>query len=72
MSSFKWHMRIGSGVALFWLIGFLGWIINLVNVVSMATSDAAISDATMLQLLELIGVFAAPLGSFLGLLSLFS
>ena len=42
------------------VFGFIGWIINLVKVI------ASISTMTNMEILRIVGLFAAPLGGILG------
>lgn len=49
-------------ILLFWVTFLIGWVLNIV-----AVFHTSLSAIDMLGVLRLIGIFVAPLGSFLGL-----
>ena len=46
------------------ILGILGWLINLVQVLSHIPAN--LNSAAPLYILRIVGIFAAPLGSILG------
>lgn len=57
-------MKNAAGISvLLWLIVIVGWIMNIVSVISLALSDVPI---TSLFILKIVGIFIVPLGSILG------
>lgn len=57
-------MKNDAGISvLLWLIVIVGWIMNIVSVISLALSDVPI---TSLFILKIVGIFIVPLGSILG------
>jgi len=57
-------MKNVAGVSvLLWLIVIVGWIMNIVSVISLALADVPI---TTLFILKIVGIFIVPLGSILG------
>ena len=58
------EVKIGfSVVSLIWIVGVIGWIMNIVKVFGMA--DAEI---TGMFIIRIVGIFLAPLGAILGFL----
>ena len=51
-------------ILVFWLAVVVGWIINLVSVITLASAGAPV---TTLFILKALGIFAFPLGAILGL-----
>ena len=49
-----------------WLTFVIGWILNIIQLVGMADGEI-----TVLLILKIVGVFAAPLGVILGIVGLF-
>ncbi len=49
-------------LAIVWVIGFIGWIINIVAVV-----HGDFANISGLLVVRCIGIFIAPIGAFLGL-----
>ena len=62
--------NFGIGAMIGWLCvciaALIGWVINLIAVINVLFTDAAIILTGKL-LLRIIGIFVAPLGSILGL-----
>ncbi len=57
-------MKNAAGMSvLLWLIVIVGWIMNIVSVISLALADNPI---TTLFILKIVGIFIVPLGSILG------
>ena len=54
------------GIVVVWLIGIVGWVANIVQVVSMWSPDV-----TAMLVLKIVGIFVAPLGSVLGIIGMF-
>jgi|LGOV01.1.fsa_nt_gb hypothetical protein len=50
------------------IVMFAGWITNIVNVVN---SPNTLQNFTGYELVELVGIFIMPMGSFLGMYSWF-
>ena len=48
----------------------LGWVINLYTLISSSVGEP-ISEITVFGIMQIIGVFAFPIGSVLGYISLF-
>lgn len=63
-TSYKGPLYVYYGVIVLWILGILGWLINLVQVLSHI--PAHINEAAPLYILRIVGIFAAPLGSILG------
>ena len=61
---------LGIGAVIIWvgisITALIGWVINLIAVINVLFTDAAIILTGKL-LLRIIGIFVAPLGSILGL-----
>lgn len=45
------------------LILVIGWILNVISIINLASSDAPI---TMLYVFKIVGIFVFPLGAILG------
>lgn len=55
-----------------WLFGLIGWILNLVWLVQDVTGQALGQlEVTGMLILQVVGVFIAPLGSILGYIGIF-
>lgn len=52
-----------------WVAGIVGWIANIVQVINMMIADSPVGA---LFIGKIVGIFAAPLGSVLGLYGLFA
>jgi len=55
-------IQLAVFVILLWLVCIYGWIVNCINVVN---SD--FSNITGLLVVRVVGIVAAPVGSFMGL-----
>lgn len=55
-------------VFIFWLIAIIGSIANICQVISYALSDLPV---TAMFVIKAVGIFAFPLGSFLGYVGMF-
>ena len=49
-----------------WLLGIVGWIANIVKLIHMGM-PVDVAHTSVLFILRVIGIFAAPFGSVLGL-----
>lgn len=59
-------------VAGLWVFGIIGWILNLVWLVQDVTGQTfGQLDVTAMLILQVVGVFFAPLGSILGYIGIF-
>jgi len=65
--SFSLSVFLIIGPILLWLVGLLGWVLNIVQVLSHI--PAQLNEATTLYILRIVGIFAVPLGSVLGFFS---
>jgi len=63
-TSYKTSLYVDFGVIALWVLSILGWLINLVQVLSHI--PAQLNEAAPLYILRVVGIFAAPLGSILG------
>lgn len=54
---------LGLGVIALWLAGVIGWVMNLMQIVALATSVAPV---TTMFIIKCVGVLIAPVGAFLG------
>ena len=54
---------LGLGVLAIWLACIVGWIMNLMQIVALATSVAPI---TTMFIVKCVGVLIAPVGAILG------
>jgi hypothetical protein len=52
------------GCILLWIVGLLGWVLNIVQVLSHI--PAQLNEATPMYILRIVGILAVPLGSVLG------
>lgn len=52
-----------------WIIMIIGWLVNLVDVILFAVSGG---EWTTMTILQVVGIFAAPLGSVLGYIAIFN
>ena len=59
-----------ASIAITVIAMILGWIINLYTLVSSSVGEP-ISEITVFGIIQIIGVFAFPIGSVLGYISLF-
>ena len=62
----KGYTSVEIVFAVLFVVGLIGWISNICKLV--AASGTEISDMTIMVVLRVIGVFAAPLGAVLGFL----
>ena len=58
-------------IFLLWFLAAVGWILNLYQIITTAGPLAAASTWTILLVMKIIGVLAAPLGVVLGWFGLF-
>jgi len=54
------------GIVVIWIIGIIGWVANIVQIVSIWSPDI-----TAMLVLKIVGIFIAPLGSVLGIIGMF-
>jgi hypothetical protein len=59
---------LGLTAILIWATMIIGWIVNIIQLVSIAMNSGAL---TLLVVLKIVGVFIAPLGSILGIIGMF-
>lgn len=59
-------MKNALVVIVIWVLCVIAWCINLYNVISFALYYSTLSEVTALWIVQLIGVFIAPLGCFMG------
>jgi hypothetical protein len=71
MGKKKEKAEVSSGLAIFALALFVGWVINLVLVIKLALSGISLGALTVFNFFQIVGVFVAPLGSILGFVGLF-
>jgi hypothetical protein len=45
------------------VVSFIGWILNLINVIN---SNETLATLTLKGILQVVGIFVVPLGSLLG------
>jgi hypothetical protein len=53
-----------AGCFLLWLVGLLGWVLNIVQVISHIPTQ--LNEAAPMYILRVVGIVAFPLGSVLG------
>jgi hypothetical protein len=53
-----------AGCILLWLVGLLGWLLNIMQVLSHI--PAQLNEAAPMYILRVVGIVAFPLGSVLG------
>lgn len=56
-----------KGYFIIWIIAIIGWVINVIQAISGVIALPHFSDISGVLILRLIGIFAAPLGSVMGL-----
>lgn len=64
-------MRMFAGVGgliflLVYVLAAIGWVLNLINVVSLFLSNAPFESITLFNVGQVIGIFFPPLGAILG------
>jgi len=62
----------GGGFVLFWIAAVVGWIANIVQIVSTPGALSEASTWTILLALKVIGIVAAPIGAVLGWVGIFA
>ena len=58
-------------IVLLWLVSAVGWITNIVNVITYAMDATKLADISVYHGLEIVGIFIAPIGVVLGFASWF-
>lgn len=48
-------------VIILWILGIIGWVMNIVDIISMMSGEL-----TAMLIIRLVGVFVFPLGAILG------
>ena len=60
-----------KALGIVYVIVLVGWISNLINLFMVLISDTPLSDVGTYVILQIIGLFFAPLGAILGIASWF-
>jgi nucleoside permease NupC len=63
--------KMGIILVVMWIAGVIGWIANLIQTLYMLTSLERIIDISGFGIVQVIGIFFAPVGSILGWYGMF-
>lgn len=58
-------------IAVLCFLSVAGWFANLLTVIGFASANFVLAKVTVLMVLQIIGIFVAPLGVVLGLIGFF-
>jgi uncharacterized membrane-anchored protein len=61
----NWFAALGITAIVFWIIGVIGYMANIIQIIMFALGGKELS---LLVILKIIGVFVAPFGSLMGLI----
>jgi hypothetical protein len=67
----KQSMKLGVAFFVLWFASIIGWAANVIQTLYMLTSLERIADISGFGVLQVVGIFAAPLGAVLGWYGMF-